>query len=124
MAEANPHRGEVKVDLAGREIVLRPTFEAMAEIETVLGERLVPITRRVGANNYGAMDFLAIILAAGNAGLRAGEKLQPDAVKNAIAEKGLVAFATPVSTFLANCLTGGAKKTDDEPGEARAAAGT
>lgn len=121
---ANPHRGEVAVTIGDREVVLRPTFEAMAEIETVLGQGLVPLTRRFAQSDYGARDVAAVLLAGANAVLRPGEKLKPEDVRKAVADAGLFAFVGPIVAFLTNCLTGGAKREETEPGEGKAAVRT
>lgn len=110
---ANPHRGEVAVTLGDREYVMRPTFEAMAQIEEELGAGLVAIASRLHSGQYGARDVAAVLIA----GIKAERgRMRRDTVQNAIVAQGVLAFAVPVATFLGNCLTGGA-----EPGEATAA---
>jgi hypothetical protein len=118
---ANPHRGEVAVRIGARDLVLRPTFEAMAEIEATLGQGLVPLTRRVVQRDFGARDVAAVLLAGANAALRPGERLKPEDVQKAVADAGVLGFVGPIVAFLANCLTGGAERKDGEPGEAAAA---
>jgi hypothetical protein len=107
---ANPHRGEVAVTLAGTTYVLRPTFAAIAAIETATGagvyalaERLHAMLRSEPGPGIGAKD-VAAILAAGMAGAdrpTSGE----EAGRIAVAA-GLVPAAAAAFAFLVAALTG------------------
>ena len=113
----NPERGEVTVRLGGEDHVLRPTFQALCEIEAATGEKLVPLVQAFAAGRYGARD-LAIVVTAGLRG--AGERdAKVETVGAMLAGQGFADQGTlqAVVTFLSNALSGGTK-----PGEATAAA--
>ena len=67
---ANPHRGEVKIELARldggepEELALRPTIGAIVEVEEKLGLGLAGIIQRFSRPpvSYGLRDVLAIVL--------------------------------------------------------------
>ena len=52
----NKARGEVTLSLGDRDWVLRPTFQALCEIESELGEGLIALVRRLAAGSVGVRD--------------------------------------------------------------------
>jgi hypothetical protein len=106
---ANKHRGEVEITLDGKSFTLRPTFQAMVEIEAVLGKGLLGLVRRISEMEFGYTEAQAVI----TAGLRAaGEKATPEKVGEMVFRTGLAELAGPIGSFLTAALSGGA-----EPGE-------
>ncbi len=113
MPQANPHRGDVAVTFGGKEFVLRPTWQAIVEIETSTGRGIVEIAQVVATNRHGLTMSAHII----TAGLKAaGEPASYEKVCAMIHEKGVVNLSVEIDQFLTNALTGGM-----EPGEAKAA---
>ena len=103
-AMANPHRGEVALTLGGRSFALRPTFAAIAEIETRCGQGLVALARRLTAGDIRVSDFAVII----TAGLKAaGEPARYDKVGELVLEEGVGALAPAVGEFLRQAIAGG-----------------
>ena len=72
---ANPHRGEVEIELGGETYILRPTFHALVEIEERLGEGIVALTSRLSRGDIRLKDVATIL----HAGMRAvrGTKVMP-----------------------------------------------
>lgn len=109
---ANRHRGEVSVMLGGAEITLRPSFEAIVEIEETVG--LLPILAAQACEmRLPAKSVFAVIRAGAKA---AGADVKP----SVIPDDGLSAANLAAFKFLHAALTGGS----DEPGEAPATNGT
>ena len=110
---ANPHRGEVAVKLARlddqeglEELVLRPTFSAIIEIEDRLGTGLSELLERfrMAPPKYGVRDVTAIV----TAGLHgAGQTMSYDLVGRRIMETGMDRVALPALSFLVSCWLGG-----------------
>lgn len=113
---ANQYRGEVAVEIGGKQYALRPTYEVQAEIEGATGIEMFPLARRIVRGDYGVRTAAVMLLAGINATLPEAERLKPKQVQDALTEKGLVGYHKPLTKFVENCLTGGA-----EPGEAEAA---
>ena len=103
---ANPHRGEVEVILAGKTHTLRPTFQALAEIENKTGMGLLDLGRNFAAGRFGGQDLTAVIWA----GLRGhvGVANAPDyaTVGDLVVDEGFTRLAAPVGAFLAALLGG------------------
>ena len=113
MQPPNKHRGEVGVTLNGVALVLRPEYEALAEIEQLLGEGLVPLTTRIATQRYGIVDLVVIL----GAGLKAGgNPVEPADLARYILEIGLlnVELMKSVRDFLTNALGGGAEDDGDQ----------
>lgn len=92
----NKHRGEEELRLAGRTYVLRPTFQALAEIEAELGEPLLTIADRVLTGRVGTRDVLAIV----RGGVKAGGAEPPADLEDELLAAGLlVVTATAVRWF-------------------------
>lgn len=118
MVALNPQRGDVAVRLGGKAYVMRPTFEALAEIEGITGRGIVDLLNRFSRKEFGAKDTAAVIFAAIKSGGEIGANYE--AVGRMVVSDGLVNFIPAISAFLANAVTGG--ETPD-PGEGGAAAG-
>lgn len=115
-APANRLRGEVAIRLGGRDYVLRPTFQALCEIETRTGRGIVALARRTAAGDVGVAETAAIV----TAGLRAaGEPATFDTVGRLILEAGLAACVPAVTAFLTAALGGDPGRGDSGPGDSR-----
>lgn len=110
---SNPQRGEVEIALAGRRFTLRPTFQAIAEIEKQTGCGLIELLQCLSGGGVKVSDLAAII----TAGLRAaGEPARFDKVGAMLLESGLEPVMQPVGEFLVGAVTGG-RTRDDESGD-------
>jgi len=109
---ANRHRGEVEVTLGGARYTLRPTFEALCEIEDRTGLGLVELARRFWEGRFGARQ-LAVVLWAG---IRAagGEAPDYERIGRLVVEQGFQDLAGPVARFLAGVI-GGEEEEDAAP---------
>lgn len=110
---ANPHRGEIAVMLDAR-YVLRPTFEAVAAIESSLGS-VMDLARRVAREPYTmTRRELAVIVtegmrAWGQANNDTNTKLaRVEKVERLIFAAGMPSVLEPVGLFLMAAITGGA----------------
>ncbi len=103
---ANPHRGEVTIEIAGRTRTLRPTMGAMAAIEQAFGDGLVPVVERYLARKL-TLRETAIIVREGL--VAAGESPTPElkAVMEHVFEAGPAKTVAPITRFLGNMLNGG-----------------
>jgi hypothetical protein len=111
----NQHRGEVSVTLRGKTYTMRPTFQALAEMERQTGIGTIDLANRFIQKRYGIFEMAAVI----TAGLKgAGEPAVIEKVGNMVFEAGAVNLAAPCIEFLTNALTGGEKP---QPGEGAAA---
>lgn len=101
---ANPHRGEVELSLGGRRFVMRPSFAAIAEIETRSGQGLVGLARRLTAGDIRVSDFATVI----TAGLKAaGEPARYEKVGEMVLDEGVGTLAPAVGEFLRQAIAGG-----------------
>lgn len=122
---ANPHRGEVSIALGPRgarrrRYLLRPTFQAMAEIEAATGRDLDRLAQRFLAGEATVGEVAAVVAA----GLKAaGGPDDPDEVAELVFRRGILACCQPAAAFVIGALSGGAaaEEMESEPGEALAA---
>lgn len=112
---ANKHRGEVSITLGGKEYTLRPSFEAIADIEERTGRGTVALTRLAASGDIGVGRAAIILHALMTAG---GHKVDLKDVGSMILEAGIVSVLPAIMVVLGNVLAGGT-----EPGESAAAAG-
>jgi hypothetical protein len=113
---ANLERGEVSIVLDGEARVMRPTFQALCEIEAGTGQKFVPLAASFSQGRIGVTD-LAVIVASGlKAGGLADAKVPK--VGEMLVRAGIWTDSViiPVRQFFHNALNGGS-----EPGEAKAA---
>ena len=110
---ANPHRGEVKIELGGKAYVMRPTFGAIAEIESRTGIGIADLAERAVRGRIKMTEMAAVV----TSGLvAAGEPAVYEKVGQMIFDQGMLTVAAPVVEFLGQAVTGG-----QSPGEAPAA---
>ena len=117
---ANPHRGEVEIELDGKRFVMRPTFQAIAEIEQQTGTGLIALLHRMTDGGLRVSD-LAVIIAAGLKA--AGEPASRDKVGSLLLQDGLEKTLEPASHFLMNAVTGGRATANGDSSGADAPAG-
>lgn len=111
---ANPHRGEVSVELGGVSHTARPTYTAILAYESELGRSSSELMMRFSAGVFMLRDIVAILHACITAG---GAKLTPQQLGELVVEGGQTEFLKPCGYLLRNALTGGKQP---EEGEAEA----
>lgn len=99
---ANNHMGEITLKLDGVDYVLRPTFEAMAQIENQTGQGVLLLTNKLIAGSARLTD-IAIIIAEG---IKASDNKIPNDFYDKIMKTGYVALIDQVSVFLSKAVTG------------------
>ena len=123
---ANPYRGEISVTLEGVAYTLRPSFEAIVEIEQKLGTSIVAVVNRAFKQEDVRVTDMGVIVAAG---IRAhGREVEDKSLANVSDQKiaqlcwaeGLTAIIPPVAEFLLLAINGG-KSGNGESGAADAA---
>ena len=103
-AVPNPHRGDVEIELGGRTMLMRPTFEAIVEAETRTGLGLVTLAGKAAVAELSLSHLTSII----TAGLKAsGEGATYKAVGPMVFEAGISSVHQPVVDYLTNALNGG-----------------
>ncbi|HVY13368.1 MAG TPA: GTA-gp10 family protein [Alphaproteobacteria bacterium] len=96
MNEFNPRRGDVKLALEGCEVVLRPSFGAIVQLEDRFERAIFDVARDFCDGKLSrAKDFLAIIEIGA-----AGE--MPADLAERLAQTGLAKLVEPVGKFLAH----------------------
>jgi len=96
---ANPIRGEVTVNLPGHgEYLLRPTFDALVQIEQELGEKILIL-----AMSLNGLREAAVIVH--RCGIAAGGKLPFNQVKELVMRAGLIALLPHLRAMLQLALT-------------------
>ncbi len=106
--EADPKLGDVEIELATedggrRKFVLRPSFEAIVEIEEQTGQTIFVLARKLSRGELGQQDAAHII----GAGLKAaGETARHLTVGRMIARTGLAAALATLGDFFGKVLGG------------------
>jgi hypothetical protein len=97
--EFNPRRGDVKLPLEGCELVLRPSFAAIAQLEDRFDRAIFDIARDFCEGKLArAKDLLAIV----EAGVQgAGGEAPPD-LPERMAQAGMAKMIEPLGKFLAH----------------------
>lgn len=116
MSGANPDRGEVAITLAGQEIVLRPTFDAIAKIRAATG---VPFGQSY--SRIAALDVVEMATVLGACARAAGSTLKDEQVGELIMREGVAAAVEKATALLGNILTGGSKPREGEAAAAETA---
>lgn len=99
---ANPARGEVLLELGAESFLLRPSFEALVEIEEQAGS-LFAIVERAGAGEVTLKDVMSVIHACARAG---GADVTRERLGALIAEHGLTRASAAFARVLGHALKG------------------
>ena len=100
-AQPNSLRGEAAIHVAGRELILRPTFDALCRAEEELGS-LFALVERAGEGNLRIAEIAALFwhcLAQPGAAPR-------EDIGEAVLEMGLVKASAPLKQLFAQILRG------------------
>ena len=121
-AAVNRERGEVPVLLNGRKFTLRPSYQALAEIEGETGTKIVPLAWRFQSRDFGIADQVAVL----TAGLKAaGEPASPETVGTLVVSTGMLDedLVKSINDFFMQALTGGREAKEKAGKKEKAAAG-
>lgn len=108
---ANRQRGEVNVELNGARYTMRPSFEALAEIEDRTGVGLLGLMLRI--RDHRTTDIVTVIYA--GVAIGHGTKIKENDVRNAVVEKGVHHYIEPVTDFAMQALYGDEQPDLEEP---------
>ena len=113
----NEERGEIAIRLAGREMAMRPTYEALAKIERDTGRKTVALAGALQMHDFGVQDIALIITHGLQAADEAGANLE--AVGNWVMEVGLTSpdVLGPINDFFVVALGGKSALKDEGPGK-------
>jgi hypothetical protein len=99
MSAYNPARGDVKIVLCEAGVVLRPSFQAIVQIEAHFGRGIIDVARDYHNGRITkAGDFVAII----RAGLEGAGETVPSDLGDVVMESGLAQLIEPLGQFLAH----------------------
>jgi hypothetical protein len=98
---ANPSRGETSLEVAGREVVLRPSFENLVAVEDELGSLFALVERASG----GALTLTEMTALLWHC-LPIDERPERQILGEAVLAMGLVKATEPVRVILAQALQG------------------
>ncbi|MHA7820393.1 MAG: GTA-gp10 family protein [Erythrobacter sp.] len=99
--EANALRGEAKFEVAGRVLLLRPSFENLVAAEEEIGS-LFALVERASEGRITLAEITALLWHCADAELRPAREI----VGKAVLECGLVGATKPVRAILAQVLQG------------------
>ncbi len=103
----NKQRGEVRILLDGIWYEMRPTFNAIAEIEADLDKGIISLAK----DFHSGMITLSALSSVAYFGLKAaGNKVDRAILEEKIVRTGFNNLITPVSEFIANCISGYEKR--------------
>lgn len=108
----NPFRDESSITLGSQRYVLRPTFEALAQIEGETGLPILELASRFSKGKVGTREITAII----SAGIRGAGGQVPGDLGELIMRAGLVEVIGLASLWLTGALSGeGDPSPEKEP---------
>jgi hypothetical protein len=105
----NERRGEASITLGGTEYTLRPTFEALSEMESKTGAGIIKLAFKFlpeiqgGTLDYTLRDMVAVLAA----GIKGAGGAPPANLGALVAEAGPMRVGREVAAFLINALQGG-----------------
>jgi hypothetical protein len=111
---ANEPRGEIDVVLNGETFTLRPTFEALCQIEAALGRGAIEIVERMEQHRFGVRDAATIIAATANA---AGHRVSEAEIGAKLMHEPLARVCIELLAFLIAAISGGTEKNRQSPSE-------
>lgn len=104
---ANLHKREIRATVGGVEYTLRPSFEALAEIEDRLGFSVLGLVRKCSEKRELNAKEMVTLIWAGHLGACGGK---PDKgfseFADELLDKGIAALAEPAMQFLLACIQG------------------
>lgn len=123
---ANRQRGEVVIKLSGKDYTLRPTFEALCELEDVANDTVIRMLAEMEGGRV-RLKPLSLIIWAGMLGFNRETAPSPEEVGEMVVATGILGLLeqtdsdgkNPISEFLIGGVLGG-----DEPSKETKEGGT
>jgi len=116
---ANKQRGEVTLELAGKKYTLRPSFEAICELEDLLDKGIMEIVSILHSGNV-RLKFIAAVIWAGMWGYDKDKTPTFIEVGELVMETGITEVITQgdadggaLANFLLNGVTGDSKSKSE-----------
>lgn len=100
--EANPHRGEAKLDVGGEALLLRPSFGALVAAEEELGSLFVLVEQAAA----GALKLSQVTALFDHVSRSRPEAITRERIGEAVVEKGLAKIMPILRTVLTQVLQG------------------
>lgn len=107
----NPYRDEYRLVLNKKDYVLRPTFEALAEMEGMTGIELVPLALKFQKAQVSLSTLKAVIMA----GLKGAGQPVPDDLGALILKAGLANIILEIGQWLVSVFDG--DKEEERPND-------
>ena len=92
-----------KIELNGTEMIMRPSIEALINIENSLNMSIVKLFSTINDQNIGITQMIEIVFHGLEAG---GNPLSRDEIKAAMGKVGWAKFFTPIISFLVLSMNG------------------
>ncbi len=109
---ANPLRGEVDIRLAGKAYTLRPTFQALCELEQRAGSNLYHIARRFEDGSFTLLDITCVVWSGIRGTLGASAPTFED-IGEHIVLQGVANMVDPACRYMAGALGVEIERTAD-----------
>lgn len=97
----NPMKGEIQVELAGKQYKCRLTIDSIIQIETAVGAGIIKLAQRMSEGDVRITDMLSVLTPALRGG---GNNLKPKDVTKLIGEAGIVETASAVALVLTQTI--------------------
>lgn len=88
---------EIKIQIGGRERLMRPTIKSIMAIENQLGCTSMALMQRLATLDYGARDFLCVLYNGLNGST---DRMERDEIEVEMEERGLNYFLRPIMEFM------------------------
>ncbi len=108
---ANPLKGEITLDLAGKEYKARLTMNAIMQIEDACGCGIIKLATKMSEADIRMSEIISVLLPALRGG---GNDLQHNDVLNIVEKAGIVKATSAVANLLAKTLTDDSEEETDE----------
>ena len=102
MTSANPHRGECAINVAGEQLVLRPSFQDLVAAEQELGSLFALVERA----SEGRLSLNEIAVLFDHLSAARPKAITRERIGEAIVESGLAAMTPVLRTILCQILQG------------------
>jgi hypothetical protein len=97
---ANEYKAEVDIIIKGKNYVMRPTFNALCEIEKSLGKSIITLLIKFDERGIMLKELLFII----RAGLKAAQQKIPKDLEQSLYTQGYATILPIICQFLKNGL--------------------
>tara|TARA_R100000951_G_scaffold32405_1_gene27610 strand:+ start:1909 stop:2259 length:351 start_codon:yes stop_codon:yes gene_type:complete len=108
---ANPLKGEVNIQLAGKDYKCRLTIDAIMQIEDACNCGILKLATRMGEADIRMSEIINVLLPAMRGG---GNDLQRKDIIQIVQDAGIVKATTAVANLLAKSLTDDSEEATDE----------